>query len=162
MSRPNFNFKSSGIRTSNRKFVPKVTIKKTIGFKTPLQEGDDIFGMHTNTISQVADNFRNLIMTNHGERLGLHDYGGNLNSIVFEYSNSENFNEIILESIRSAVDKYMPIIRIVGVTSKKIDLDEKNNLNRVGLAKVTVVIEYVIPQLNSPKLGIEIDILAGG
>jgi hypothetical protein len=48
------------------------------------------------------------------------------------------------------------------VTSKKIDLDEKNNLNRVGLAKVTVVIEYVIPQLNSPKLGIEIDILAGG
>jgi phage baseplate assembly protein W len=162
MGHSQFKFKSSGIRTDNRQFTPKVSIRRPFGIKTPLEVGDDIFKMHENPIRQIADNFRNLIMTNHGERLGLYDYGANLNSLAFEYSNSQNFESIIGESIITVASKYMPNVNVVNVSSKKIDVSEKNELNRIGLTKVTVLIEYVIPRLNSPKLGIEVDILVGG
>ena len=39
--------------------------------------------MNTDPVRQLADNFRNLIMTNHGERLGRYNYGANLNSLIF-------------------------------------------------------------------------------
>ena len=65
MGHSQFNFKSSGTRTDDRRFTPKESVKRPFGIKTPLEEGDDIFKMHTNPIRQIADNFRNLIMTNH-------------------------------------------------------------------------------------------------
>lgn len=162
MGHSQFKFKSSGIRTDNRQFTPKVSVKRSFGIKTPMEVGDDIFKMHTNPIRQIADNFRNLIMTNHGERLGLYDYGANLNSLAFEYGNLPDFETIAGEAIIIAASKYIPNINIVNVTTKNIDINEKNELNRIGLTKITVLVEYVIPRLNSPKLGIEVDILVGG
>ena len=162
MGHSQFNFKSSGTRTDDRRFTPKESVKRPFGIKTPLEEGDDIFKMHTNPIRQIADNFRNLIMTNHGERLGLYDYGANLNSLAFEYSNLPEFESIVGESIITATNKYMPNVNVINVTSKKVDIHEKSDLNRLGLTKVTVLVEYVIPRLNSPKLGVEVDILVGG
>ncbi len=84
MAHSKYKFKSSGFRTDDRRFSkPLPTIKQPIGIKTPLESGDDIFKMHTNPIRQLTDNLRNLIMTNHGERLGIFDCGANLNSVVF-------------------------------------------------------------------------------
>ena len=81
MSHSQFKFKSSGFRRDDRRFVAKKTVARPIGLRTPLESGDDIFKMHVDPVKQLSDNFRNLILTNHGERLGMFDYGANLNSI---------------------------------------------------------------------------------
>ena len=43
-----------------------------------------------------------------------------------------------------------------------IDEIEKNDANKVGLAKVRLRVEYVIPKFRSPKMAIEIDLNVGG
>ena len=162
MSSSQFNFKSSGFKTTNRKFTQKKTVARPVGIKTPLEEGDDIFKMHKNPTSQVADNLRNLILTNKGERLGRYNFGANLKAIVFEYSNSPNFNQIITDVIISEVQKYIPSIQILDIDPVVVDRSEKNDNNKIGLALVRVRINYIIPSLKTPNLGLEVDILAGG
>ena len=162
MGHSQFNFKSSGIKTTNRVFKPKAEIKRSIGIKTPLSEGDDIFEMHYDPVKQLSDNFRNLLLTNHGERLGMHDFGANLNALVFEFSNAPNFESILSEAIIEETSKRMPAIMISNIDTVEIDETEKNNLNLLGLTKTTVRIEYTIPKLNSPPLGIEVDVIVGG
>jgi phage baseplate assembly protein W len=163
MSSSQFNFKSSGFKQTDRKFAKKIVVqKKPIGIKTPLELDDDIFKMHDNPIRQLSDNFRNMIMTNKGERLGRYDYGANLKSLVFEYSNNPDFDQIIASTIQEETVRYFPSILIHDINSIKIDLNEKNEANLLGLAKVTVKITYSIPKFKSPVLGLEVDILAGG
>lgn len=163
MGHSQFNFKSSGVRTTDRRFTKQTTSEdRPIGIKTPLEPGDDMFKMHTNPIRQLTDNFRNLIMTNHGERLGMFNFGANLNSIVFEYSNSPNFEQVVGDTIIAATQKYIPSITITDIESVFIDEVEKNDANRIGLAKVRIRIEYVIPKFKSPKLAIEVDLNLGG
>ena len=40
--------------------------------------------MHMSMADQVSDNFRNMIMTNHGERLCLYDFGADLDELIHE------------------------------------------------------------------------------
>ena len=162
MGHSQFKFKSSGFRRDDRRFVAKKTIERPIGIKTPLVLGDDIFEMHDNPIKQIADNFRNLVMTNHGERLGMFNFGANLNSLLYEYSNQPNFENIVAEAITNVTQKYIPSISINSITTSFVDIEEKNNLNRVGLAKVRIKIEYTIPRFKSPRLGLEVDLAVGG
>ena len=162
MSSSQFNFKSSGFKTTTRRFVQKKTVLRPVGIKTPLEEGDDIFKMHDNPVNQIADNLRNLILTNKGERLGRYNFGANLKAIVFEYSNSPNFNQIITDVIISEVQKYIPSIQILDIDPVVIDRSEKNDNNKVGLALVRIRITYIIPSLKTSNLGLEVDILAGG
>tara|TARA_A100001201_G_scaffold88856_2_gene77892 strand:- start:311 stop:799 length:489 start_codon:yes stop_codon:yes gene_type:complete len=162
MSHSQFKFKSSGVRTTDRRFVSKKTVDRPIGIKTPLEVGNDIFKMHTSAIRQLTDNFRNLIMTNHGERLGMFDFGANLNAIVFEYSNSPNFEDIVSESIINSVQKYIPSIVVTNISAIFVDETEKNDLNRLGLTKVRVRVDYNVPKFKSPNLALEVDINVGG
>ena len=162
MGHSQFKFKSSGVRTTDRRFVSKKTVDRPIGIKTPLESGDDIFKMHLSPVRQLTDNFRNLIMTNQGERLGMFDFGANLNSIVFEYSNSPNFEGLVGESIINSVQKYIPSIVVTNVTTAFVDETEKNELNRLGLTKVRIRVEYNIPKFRSPNLALEVDINVGG
>jgi phage baseplate assembly protein W len=163
MGHSQFNFKSSGVRTTDRRFTKAApSTERPIGFKTPLEQGDDIFKMHTSPIRQLTDNFRNLIMTNNGERLGMFNFGANLNSVVFEYGNSPNFEQAIGEAIINVTQKFIPSISIIDISSVFIDEVEKNDANKIGLAKVRIRIEYVIPKFKSPKLAIEVDLNLGG
>ena len=162
MSHSQFKFKSSGVRTTDRRFVSKKTVDRPIGIKTPLELGNDIFKMNNNPIRQLTDNFRNLIMTNHGERLGMFDFGANLNAVVFEYSHSPNFESIVGESIINAVQKYIPSIVVTNISTSFVDETEKNNLNKLGLTKVRIRIDYSVPKFKSPNLALEVDINVGG
>jgi len=162
MSHSQFKFKSSGVRTTNRRFERKKTVDRPIGIKTPIESGDDFVKMHVSPIRQLSDNFRNLIMTNHGERLGMFDFGANLNSIVFEYSNSPNFEQMIEESIVNATQKFIPSIVITNAEVMFVDESEKNSLNKLGLTKVRIRINYVIPKFKSPNLALEVDMNVGG
>lgn len=163
MGHSQFKFKSSGVRKDARQFTKKtVSQERPIGIKTPLEPGDDLFKMHTNPIKQLSDNFRNLIMTNHGERLGMFRFGANLNSIVFEYSNSPKFETIVGEIITEVTRKYIPSIAITGITAAFVDQTDKNEINKLGMAKVRLRINYNIPKFKSPNLALEVDMNLGG
>lgn len=163
MSSSQFNFKSSGFKQSDRRFNKKPVVKqRPIGIKTPLEIDDDIFKMHDNPIRQISDNFRNMILTNKGERLGRYDFGANLKSLVFEYSNNENFEEVLASAILEETKKYFPEILIRDIAPVILDINEKNDLNSFGLTKVKISITYTIPKFKSPNLGIEVDVIVGG
>ena len=162
MGHSQFKFKSSGFRRDDRRFVAKKTIDRPVGIKTPLEVGSDMFVTHSNPIKQLTDNFRNLIMTNHGERLGMFNFGANLKSLLYEYSNESNFESIISEAIVNVTSKHIPSITISGISATFVDTHEKNDLNRIGLAMVRIKIEYIIPRFKSPKLALEVDLAVGG
>tara|TARA_E500000318_G_C3476001_1_gene178459 strand:+ start:201 stop:689 length:489 start_codon:yes stop_codon:yes gene_type:complete len=162
MGHSQFKFKSSGFRQDDRRFVAKKTVDRPIGIKTPLEAGGDIFVTHNNPIRQLSDNFRNLIMTNHGERLGMFDFGANLKSLLYDYSNEPNFESIVSEAIVSATGRFIPSITISEVSATFVDTNEKNNLNKIGLAIVRLKINYSIPRFKSPKLSLEVDLAVGG
>lgn len=162
MGHSQFKFKSSGVRQDNRKFTKKVRVLRPIGIKTPMSLGDDIFKMHNDPISQLSDNFRNLILTNFGERLGRYSFGANLRSLVYEYSGNSDFEAIVEKQIVDATDKFIPQIKIISVTSQRIETNEKNSLNKLGLAKITLRIIYNIPTLKTRNLGVEVDLFVGG
>ena len=84
-----------------------------IGIKTPLQFGTDagLLQMHKTYPDALADNFRNMIMTNHGERLGHYDFGANLAELVFEIG-SEDGDIKAMQRIARATKKYMPFINL--------------------------------------------------
>lgn len=162
MSHSQFNFKSSGVRTDNRQFVTKKTHVRPIGIKTPLEQDEGLFKMHSDPIAQIADNFRNLIMTNHGERLGRHDFGANLKAVLFEYSTDPKLESIIIEAIIDVTQKYIPFIEIINVNILDLDVHEKNDHNHFGVALLKLMIEYRVPRFKSKTLGLEVDLKFGG
>lgn len=162
MSHSQFNFKSSGFKNTDSRFKQNKTIEMPIGIKTPLQVGDDIFKMNYNPVLQITDNFRNLLMTNHGERLGRYNFGGNLKSLLFEYTNDPNFEGKISEIITEITQKHIPSIQITNIKIKETDINEKNIANKLGLSKIKLTIEYIIPIFKSGNQILELDFSVGG
>lgn len=164
MSYSQFNFKSSGTKKEDRKYTNTRTknVSRPIGIKTPMEIGDDIFKMHSDPISQLSDNLRNLIMTNYGERLGRYNFGTNLKAVVFDLANSSEFEGIVERQIVDAAEKFIPQIKIKRVSRIYNDNETKNDNNRIGLAKITLRVVFNVPALYSRDLGIEVDLYQGG
>jgi phage baseplate assembly protein W len=146
-----YNFKSSGISIENarKKINEKNIIQEPIekiGIKTPFELGSgDLFKMHTNLADQLTDNLKNLILTNHGERLGLYDFGANLREVLTEYNSDfqNDFEEQVEQRILDATSKWMPFINI-----KEISMaPEKNTIN--GLAVIAIKLVYKVINLDS-------------
>lgn len=148
-----YSFKSSG-RTAQQTIAEEVA--KTdipIGIKTPLRLGhlgEGIFAVNTDLEEQIQDNFRNLLLTNWGERLGLYDFGANLRELTTETTSIEEFDEEAMSRIRNAVGKYMPYIDLEGFQSN-FD-NEKNKVT--GILRITVV--YNVPLLNVTNKALEV------
>jgi phage baseplate assembly protein W len=160
-----FNFKSSGNRVSDREVNPKITKKeRDIGFKTPLTnyQRRQIFDMHTDPAAQLKDNLKNLILTNAGERLGLYDFGADLNALLFDLSSDRNVEAEFVDRINIAVQKYMPGIEIDEVTEVELDRNEKEIANRAGMAKIRLRIRFSIPAARIANQAIEVTLQAGG
>ena len=137
-----FNFKSVGIKNDQQ---PITGSTLPIGIKTPLQlgkSGEGIFAMHTSLADQMADNLRNLITTNHGERLGLYDFGANLRSLTLDFTSLEDFDSEAIIRIRNAVTKYMPFVNL------KTFETTIDRLNNQVVGKINIKITYNIPQLS--------------
>jgi phage baseplate assembly protein W len=106
-------FKSVGIK-ADAKSNNKLQISIPIGFKTPLRFGkaaDSIFSMHFDIREQLRDNLKNLLLTNHGERLGLYFFGANLKPLLFEF-NEPGFDSKVADNIKQAVATFMPYIQL--------------------------------------------------
>ena len=101
-----------------------------IGLKLPMGYSDTGYFKQTKTTLQQAKyNIINLFKTIPGERLGQPAFGSQLHTILFEPLN-EDFNDIIEESIRSSLAKWLPYINI-----KKIEITMPDyNVNRVNIS----------------------------
>ena len=154
------DFKSVGIKTAT---VIQNTLSSSlapIGIKTPMRvvtNGDGLFAMTFNVADQVHDNLRNLLMTNHGERLGLYDFGANLYPLMFELNSNEfNFDDEAVIRIKTAVSKYMPFVDLQTFESKVDNIDNKS------IGKIQIRVAYNLPALQVKNKIIEVTLHVGG
>ena len=161
-----FNFKSSGIKLDARESTKDTITKKKsdIGIKTPLTvyQQRQIFDMHDDPIAQLKDNLKNLLLTNAGERLGMYNFGADLNSVLFELSANEDVESEAIDRISGAVERYMPGLEITNVSEVVIDKNEKLEINRQGQTKIRLRIEFSVPTARVSNQAIEITLQAGG
>ena len=153
-----YSFKSSGKSIADLSDQVQPEEKKPpIGIKTPLRvvQGQGLFDMHTDITKVISDNLRNLILTNHGERLGFPDFGGNLQPILFDLG-QEDGDAIAIAQIRSTVEKYMPYISLEGFQTFVDPLDENT------IAKVGIQITYTIPAIDNILRSLEVMLYTGG
>jgi phage baseplate assembly protein W len=135
-----------------------------------MEYGDDrgnLHKTHKDPIKQIKDNFRNLILTNYGERLGRPELGADLISLTFDADQLQDFLRLVNIKIIEAVKKYMAYIHINEV--KYIKHTTSNNIlssfvthNSIGIKKVLLRIDYNISQVNLNNQILEVSIFAGG
>ena len=163
----NFNFKSSGTKTSDKKFSidnPESLIVP-IGIKTPLAPGKDrtqLFEAHLDPLEQIADNLRNLVQTNSGERLGRFDIGCNLRALLFDRNSGlkSDYEQIAIESIQEQVGRYIPAINISNV---EFEVEDKIEAYDTGsLAKIIIKVFFDVPRLRRLNNKIDIVLYNGG
>ena len=139
-----FNFKSSGQSVeSQRKYVRDTKVVNLLGIKTPLELGsnrDGLFKMHSSLKLQIRDNLKNLLLTNKGERLGLYDFGTDLDELSFELA-AEDFEQEALARITDNVSKFMPFIQIENIQSYN------DRFSNEHTAKIAIEVTYGIPRL---------------
>ena len=147
-----YSFKSVG-KTQTQNEEEKLTPTSVpFGIKTPLQLGttDGILSMNYNLADQFADNLRNLLLTNWGERLGLYQFGANLRPLTTEFVSQEDFDNEAIKRIQSAVSRWMPFIDLEDFSSTVDRIENRN----IGIVKITVT--YNIPALEVNKRAVQI------
>lgn len=121
------------------------------GIKTPLRStSSGLFDMNYDLADQFSDNLRNLILTNWGERPCLYKFGANLRPLLTEFVSLDNFDNAAINSIKNAVETWMPFIDLENYQSSK-DTTTNNKLGVINL-KIT----YNIPALSIQKKSLEI------
>ena len=154
-----FSFDSVG-ELETEVFAPNLTEQQSIpiGIKTPVElelDSDDFFVMHRSLVKQVRDNFRNLLQTNHGERLMIGDFGANLGELAFELTSEGGINTA-LKRIKRATSKFMPFIELDTFEPVQVKNDDES------IAKVAVRITYSVPNANIYDQVIEIEVFSVG
>lgn len=147
-----YNFKSAGQTTQQQQDNKLATTAIPIGIKTPLRPGQTqgIFAVNTDLSSQIADNLRNLILTNWGERVLLYDFGANLRPLMTEFTTQDDFDAAAVERISGAVRRWMPYVSLNDYESKVDHLQNKNT----GIIRLKVT--YDIPSINVTNAAIEV------
>ena len=119
---------------------------KPIGIKTPIHRGSrfGLFDMNTDVLEQIKDNFRNLLLTNHNERLINTSIGANIRPLFFENGGAINndFAGQVATNIKTAVSEYMSYIQL---DSMEILFHE--NDERVPNNYINVQIKFLVPGL---------------
>ena len=116
------NFKHVGTKQYERR-AQQTTEKTTVvpyGIRMPVtfgNQGEGLFQMNLTLADEIKDNLRNLILTNHGERLGRYNYGANLQPLCTEYTNKEEFEQEAAVRIKTAVDEWLPFIDLEDLNS---------------------------------------------
>lgn len=99
--------------------------------------------------SQIADNLRNLVMTNHGERVGIYDFGANLRQLTLELGQT-TWEEEAMTRIKTSVSKYMPFVNLQ--TFEVVVGDQTT----FGLGRVSITMSYTVSGLADRERAIEI------
>jgi len=153
------DFKSVGIRSSAEQQTRRATdYQPPIGIMTPLaldDSGSGLLTMHYSLADQITDNLRNLVMTNHGERVGVYDFGANLRPLTMELA-QDVWEEEAMVRIKTAVSKYMPY---VDLRSFEASRQEPVSL---AVAKVAIRMTYRVTGIQDRDRAIEILMYVGG
>lgn len=102
--------------------------------ESPIDQNEDL----TDPLDQVKQNFRTLLLTRPGERLGDPEFGIGIQDFLFEMNTIETQSQVN-SKIRSQVNIYMSYITITNITLQRFD----NNENGLYVA-----ISYYVPQIN--------------
>jgi len=158
-NRKRYDFKSVGDRLEDwETYNPLLANEVPIGFKTPMELGESHegpFKMHMRLGDQIQDNFKNMLMTNHGERLGLYHFGANLANLAMELGTERQDTEAI-HRIKKSAQKYMPYIDPQTFESfvERFDNDH--------VAKVGIRVTYDIPKLDIRSKAVEVILFTAG
>lgn len=155
-----YSFKSVGTTVTEHEQRKKglATESPPIGIKTPValaQDGKSFLKMHTSFSEQVHDNLQNLILTNHGERLGHPQFGANLMELTFEMQNEDAQAEA-MSRITKAVGRYMPYVSLETFAPIVDHFDNKE------VAKIGVVVGYRVPKLRTDIKHLEVILYSAG
>lgn len=148
---PEINFKSVGVKRAIT-LAQNNSNSETIiyyGVKTPLENGangEGLFAMHTVLIDQIVDNLKNLICTNHGERLGYFDLGANLKPLLAEKSSRNDFDEEATTRIKTAVTKYMPYVELTTYETL-FDPINRDDISHVERVRIRIKFNISVPQV---------------
>jgi len=158
---PVIDFKSVGIKTSTFLSGSSKPKKVPIGIITPLRLGSingDIFEMNTSLKKTLNDNFKNMLLTNHGERLAMFDFGANLLPLTMDVSafDKEEFDADAVIRIKTTAAKYMPFLELKTFISKTDHYDNKN------VGKIKIRVTYDIPRLQVTDQIQEVTLFIGG
>lgn len=150
------SFDNVGYKVYDTKNLTNPTVSETpIGILTPLtisDESETFFRTTTDIKEVVKDNLKNLLLTNHGERLGRYFFGANLKEIVLDYTSVDDFNAEAMSRIKTSVRDYMPYIELTGYNSKA----SRNAFDSV--TKVEILINFTVPKLEINNAFIKIEL----
>ena len=105
------------------------------------RDNEDGFYVLTKTIvSNIKQNFKNLLLTVPGERVMVPDFGAGLRRYLF-HNNSPDLHSEITDRIRTQVETYMPFLIINTINF------QENREARNGTNKLYISISYAIPSL---------------
>jgi len=132
-----YDFKSVGqLQSDFQKQQQAVLRKEPIGILTPVsfdQAAGSMFKMSVDLKDQIRDNLRNLISTNHGERLMLNNFGANLKELAYDLTSEDVVSEA-LTRISTAVANYMPYISLQTMETEIIRSEDGNSvLNKIKI-----------------------------
>ncbi len=173
-----FKFKSSGKLVTARELKDPVVVTSPIGIKTPLEftagrRNEDFYKMHFDVAHQIRDNFRNLLMTNFGERLGRADVGANLKSLLYDMTSVDSIEAVAAERITVTARRSLPMVQIKDIKigfsgldteSKDTRSGEKYNMSgsSIGLSGMNILVRYDIPRLGVTDQAVEVLLTIGG
>lgn len=143
-----FDFGSVGdtlptLREHEKAAFEKITVKYSP--KTPLKLSPDkteLFVMNKDIADSVADNLKNLILTNRGERVMQPDFGANIKAILGEYG-TDGFEGEVMARIKTTTKKYLPFVSLGKFGIEKLDSPPQD-----GTVVVKLGITYAIPSAN--------------
>jgi len=101
---------------------------KAFGIGFPLNYNRETYGFFKTNYSyyeQIQDNIKNLLLTKVGERPAIPEFGCRLPEIVFEQNDPAILKPQVEESIKEALDLFLPFVSLV----KTELIDNGNTLN---------------------------------
>lgn len=146
------SFKSVGDLAENPRSV-QTPQPKPVGISTPVNFSTRIGGplaMSNVVLDQMIDNFRNMLLTNHGERLPLFDFGANLRALLTERLALQDYDEQAMLLVKATTEKYMPYISLNTFETQVLATDQD------GISKVKIKIDFSIPRLSTSLKTVEI------
>jgi phage baseplate assembly protein W len=153
------DFKSVGVRQAdNQQDRTAATMPTPVGIETPLsmgESGEGLLKMHFSLANQIADNLRNLVMTNHGERVGIYDFGANLRPLTMELAQPVWEEEAMIR-IKTAVARFMPFVELKTFEAAPQDPTS------AGLGRIAIRMTYTVQGVQERERALEIIMSVAG
>lgn len=146
------SFKSVGDLSNNPRSAQTLQARP-VGISTPVVYSRKIGGpieMSNVVMDQLVDNFRNMLLTNFGERLPLYDYGANLRALLTERLSQSDYDQKAMNFIKATSEKYMPYVILNSFETTILSTDQN------AISKLKIRVDFSIPKISTSQKSIEI------